>query len=132
MGTVVDIPLDSSQPDEAKAYLIQFDDSTSKSVLASDMPLLVVKPPVVDQPERDSQLPRFLQVGEKITFEHDGQYHKGYLGRKDGVYRFSYKRDPRCKHEEWGVPLPDLPHTWTELCVDGSLSPGHKAPSFLR
>ena len=70
------------------------------------MTLLVVKPPVMDESEQDSQLPQFLQVGEKITFEHDGQYHKGYHGRKDGAYRFSYKRDPRCKHEELGVTLP--------------------------
>ena len=55
-----------------------------------------------------------------------------YLGRKDGVYHFSYERDLRCKHEEWGVPLPNLPHTWIEFCIDGSLSPGHKASSFLR
>ena len=55
-GTVVDIPLDSSQSDEAKSYLIQFDDSTSRSVLASDTPLLVVKPPIVDESEQDSQL----------------------------------------------------------------------------
>ena len=96
------------------------------------MPLLVVKLPVVDDSERDSQLSQFLRADKKITFEHDGQYRKGYLGRKDGMYCFSYQRDPWCKHKEWGIPLPDLPHTtWTELCVDGSLSPGHKASSFL-
>ena len=132
MGTVVNIPLDPSQPDESKSYLIQFDDSTSKSVPASEMPLLIVKPPAVDEVAQDTHPPPFLQVGKKITFDHDGQYCKGYLGRKDGIYRFSYKRHPNSKHEEWGVPLPDLPHTWSELCVDGSLFPGHKASSFIR
>ena len=90
-GTVVDIPLDPSQPDESKSYLIQFDDSTSTSVPASEMPLLIVKPPVFDVAAQDTHLPSFLQLGKKITFDHDSQYCKGYLGRKDGVCRFSYK-----------------------------------------
>ena len=53
-GTVVDIPLDPSQPDESKSYLIQFDDSTSMSVPASEMPVLIVKPPVFEAAAQDS------------------------------------------------------------------------------
>lgn len=45
--------------------------------------------------------------------------------------RFSYKCHPNSKHKEWGITLPDLPHTWTELCVNGSLSLGHNASSFI-
>ena len=48
------------------------------------------------------------------------------------MYCFSYKRNPHCKHEEWGVPLPDLSHAWTEMCVDGYLHPVHKVSSFIR
>jgi hypothetical protein len=97
------------------------------------MPFVTIKPPVIiNGDNQDTLLPAFLQVGNKITYDHDGQFYKGYLGRKDGVYRFFYKRHPNVKREEWGVPLPDLPHTWTELCVDGILHPGHNASSFLR
>jgi hypothetical protein len=36
------------------------------------------------------------------------------------------------KHkEDWGVDLPNLPHTWVNLCVEGVLVPGHVAHSFL-
>lgn len=130
-GVVVDIPLDLSQPDESKSYLIQFDDSTSMSVPASEMHLLILKSPQVDEAAQDTHLPPFLQVGKKITFDHEGQFCKGYLGCKDGVRRFSCKRHPNSKHEERGIPLHDLPHTWSELCVGGSLSPGHNASSFI-
>ena len=115
-GTVVDIPLDSSQPDEDKSYLIQFDDSTTVSVPASDMPLLIVKPPAVDETEQNTLLPPFLQIGKKITYDHDGQYHKGYLNRKDRVYRFSFRRHPLSKHEEWGSPSWVSP-THGPICV---------------
>ena len=45
-----------------------------------------------------------------------------------GQHRLAHPDDS----EEWGVTLPDLPHTWSELCVDGILSPGHNASSFIR
>ena len=127
-GTVVDISVDTSQPDKAKSYLIQFDASSTKAVPISDMPFITIKPPVAaDGDDQDSLLPPFLQVGKKISSDHSGQFYKGYLGRKDGVYRFSFKRHPNVKREEWGVPLSDLPHTWTDMCVDGTLQPGHGA-----
>ena len=31
----------------------------------------------------------------------------------------------------WGVPIPDLQHTFAELCADGILYPGHNALSFI-
>ena len=31
-----------------------------------------------------------------------------------------------------GGPPPGPPHTWTQLCVDGTLSPGHSVSSFIR
>ena len=45
---------------------------------------------------------------------------------------FIYKCHPNVKHKEWGVLLPYLQHTWTELCVKGILQPGHNASTFLR
>ena len=99
----MDIPVDTSQPDEEKSYLIQFDDSSTKYVPISDMPFITIKPPVVTEDDnQDLLLPAFLQVGSKITYDCDGQFFKGYLGHKDGQYRFSYKRHPNVKQEEWG------------------------------
>jgi hypothetical protein len=77
-------------------------------------------------------LPPFLQLNSKITFDHDGQYHKGYLGQRDGVYWFSFKSHINKQKEEWGVPLPNLASTWVALCVDGILIPGHVSHTFIR
>jgi hypothetical protein len=130
----MNILLDPTVPDADKKYLVQFDDSTVLSVPLTDMPDLVPSrpSPIIDDDVQDTLLPKFLQLRSKITFEKDGEYHKGYLGKKNGIYRFVFKRHFNSKQEEWGVPLPDLSTTWTQLCVEGILQPGHQASSFLR
>jgi hypothetical protein len=50
-------------------------------------------------------LPPFLQLNSKITYEHDGHYHKGFLGIRNGVYRFIYKSHVNKHKEDWGVEL---------------------------
>ena len=133
-GTVMDIPLDQEQPDESKSYLIQFDDSSTVCIPLSLMPSLVPKPPsnVDNTGSTDSLLPPFLQINQKITYEHQGQYWKGCLGKSEGRYCFVYKRHPYSKNEEWGVNLHNLPITWVDLIRDGVFQPGHLASSFFR
>ncbi len=127
-GTVMDIPLD---PTISPHYLIQFDDGTTKSVPASKMSSLIPKPST-DPSDSSHLLPPFLRLNSKITYEHDGQYHKGYLSKsQDGVYRFSYKSHVNKKFEDWGVPLPNLTSNWHELCTKGLLLPGHVSNTFL-
>ena len=127
-GTVMDIPFDSTT---SPHYLILLDDGTTRSVPAADMASLIPKP-TIDATTTDHLLPPFLQLGSKITFEKDGQYHKGFLGQlSDGVYRFSFKSHINKKTEDWGIPLPNLPTTWQDLCLEGILIPGHHS-SFLR
>jgi hypothetical protein len=127
-GTVMDIPFD---PTSSPQYLIILDDGTSQAVLSKDMPSLIPKP-VHASPDSSHILPPFLQPGSKITFEHDGQLHKGFLGQsQDGEFCFSFKSHINKKSEDWGVPLPHLPSTWQDLCVDGILIPGHQSSSFL-
>jgi hypothetical protein len=94
------------------------------------MPSLIPKPaPVLS--DSTHLLPPFLQHGCKITYEHEGQLHKGFLGQSlDGVFRFSFKSHINKKSEDWGVPLPNLTSTWQDLCVDGVLIPGHQPSSF--
>ena len=128
-GTVMDIPFN---PELSPQYLIIFDDGTSRAVSSTDMPALIPKPATVSL-DSTYLLPPFLQPGCKITYEHEGQLHKGFLGQsQDGVFRFSFKSHINKKSEDWGVPLPNLPTTWQELCVEGVLIPGHQSSSFLR
>jgi len=129
VGTVMDIPFNSTASPQ---YLIVFDDGTTRAVLSKDMPLLIPKP-VYAEPDSTHILPPFLQPGSKITSEHDGQLHKGFLGQSpSGKFRFSFKSHINKKSEDWGVPLPNLPSTWQDLCVEGILIPGHQSTSFMR
>mmetsp|Transcript_44336 Transcript_44336/g.94371 ORF Transcript_44336/g.94371 Transcript_44336/m.94371 type:complete len:254 (-) Transcript_44336:686-1447(-) len=111
-GTVVDIPMDPTVPESERAYLVQLDSGQSVSVPVGDMPKYLPRRPtkaaVNADAAADAQLPSFLQVNQKITYEKDGEYHKGYLKKNGGLYRFVYKRHPLSKNEEWGVDLPDL------------------------
>ena len=46
-------------------------------------------------------LPPFLQPSCKITYDHEGQLHKGFLGQsQDGVFRFSFKSHINKKSED--------------------------------
>ena len=115
-GTVMDIPFptDVSDPNADIFYTVLFDNGTSASVPLSDMSSLVPAPPVdiATDNSQDSLLPPFLRLNSKITYEHDGRYHKGYLGKHDGIFRFVFKSHVNKRKEDWGVDLPHLPVTW--------------------
>ncbi len=135
----MDIPLHSDLNGSAM-YLILFDNGTSASIPLADMASLILRPPVSgDGPSTPSSdndsslLPLFLQIGSRITYEHDGEYHKGFLVHNTGgTYRFSFKTHFKKKSEDWGVDIPNLPFTWVNLCTEGILLPGHVAHSFIR
>jgi hypothetical protein len=87
-GTVVDIPMD---PTLSPQFLIQFDNGTTKSTPASKMASFIPKPQALPS-DSSHLLPPFIRLNSKITFEHEGQYHKGYLSKTPyGPYCFSYK-----------------------------------------
>jgi hypothetical protein len=117
-GTVIDIPLD---PNTTPHYLIQFDDSTTSItslVPANKMPLLIPKPDV-DMSDTSHLLPPFLHLNSKITYEHNRQYHKGYLTQSSTEnYCFSYKSHINKKNIDWSVPLPNLTSNWHKLCLE--------------
>ena len=135
-GTVMDIPLSGmvSDSSDAPQYTVLFDDGTTASVPLTDMAGLIPSPPVCDAivDASHTQLPPFLQLNSKITYEHEGQYHKGYLGVRNGIYRFMFKSHVNKRKEDWGVDLPDLLRNWVDLCVEGVLVPGHVSHSFIR
>jgi hypothetical protein len=137
-GTVLDVPL-SMAPSDSSSYQILFDNGTSASISLTDMPSLILDPPIpmsapVDSLSEDSfsLLLPFLSVNSWITYEHEGAYHKGFLTCKPcGVYHFRFKTHVKKKSEDWGVDLPNLPFNWADLCTEGVLVSGHVVHSFL-
>jgi hypothetical protein len=137
-GTVMVIPLHSN-PTGLAMYLNLFDNGTSASIPLADMVSLIPSPPIsgvglhkTSSDDDSSLLPPFLQVSNCITYEHDGEYHKGFLTHNTGgTYRFSFKTHVKKKSEDWGVDIPNLPFTWVDLCTEGVLLPGHVAHSFI-
>jgi hypothetical protein len=70
-------------------------------------------------------------LNSKITYEQEGQFHKSFLGKRDGVYRFIAKSHTNKCKEDWSVVLPNLPFSWVNMCVEGILLPGHVSHTFL-
>jgi hypothetical protein len=137
-GTVMEIPfpIDVSDSLEDKMdlpYTILFDDGTTASIPLSPMASLIPPPPITPTTTdgANSLLLPFLCLNSWITFKHEGQYHKGYLSKLNGIYWFSYKSHVNKRQEDWGVPLPNFPSTWVNLCAEGILIPGHVSHSFL-
>ena len=94
-----------SNPTGPAMHQVLFDNGTSASIPLADMASLIPSPPVSGDvistsstDDNSSLLPPFLQIGSCITFEHDGEYHKGFLVR-------NFKK----KSEDWGVDIPNLP-----------------------
>ena len=75
---------------------------------------------------KDSLLPPFLRLNSKITYEHDGQYHKGFLGIKDEMHQFVYKSHVNKCKVDWSVALLNLQTTWESVLI-----PGHVSHIFL-
>ena len=135
-GTVMDIPLPGAPLEDASAptYLIVFDNGSHAAIPLDEMASLIPPPPVDvgSSDSSDSLLPPFLRINSKITYEHDGQYHKGFLGKRDGCYRFIFKSHVNKRKEDWSVPLPNLVTSWVDMCVEGILLPGHVSHTFIR
>ncbi len=114
-------------------YTILFNDGTTASIPLFQMGSLIPPPPVTSTAAdgNNSLLPPFICLNSRITFKYEGCYHKGYLAQHDGVYCFSFKSHVNKRKEDWGIPLPNLPSTWVDLCVEGILVPGHLSHLFL-
>jgi hypothetical protein len=68
--TVMDIPID---PTALPQYLILFDNGSTKSIPARNMPSFIPKPQTTASNSASSHLlPPFLCVNSKITFDHEG------------------------------------------------------------
>ena len=108
-------------------YTILFNNGTSASIPLSKTTSLIPASLVNDATcdSQDLLLHPFLLLNSKITYEHDGQYHKGYLGKRDGIFHFIFKSHVNKCNKDWGLDLPNLPIIWVDMCVEGVLIPGH-------
>jgi hypothetical protein len=127
-------PNSPSEANLLQTYTILFNNGTTALVPLNKMAGLIPPPPVdvCDLDSCDSLLLPFLCLNLKIPYEHKGQYHKGFLGKCDGCFRFVFKSHINKQKEDWIVPLPNHPVSWVELCIEGVLLPGHVSYSFIR
>jgi hypothetical protein len=111
-GMVMDIPFPGMSADSPPcnlSYTVLFDNGSTASIPLQDMALLIPPPPVNPSSigdslsSQDSLLPLFLCINSKITYKHEGQYHKGYFTKHDSSYWFSFKSHINKKKEDWGV-----------------------------
>eukprot|EP00956_Cyclotella_meneghiniana_P005594 scaffold7180_cov50-Cyclotella_meneghiniana.AAC.3 len=77
---------------------------------------------------------RYLHQDAKITYEHDGTYHKGYLSYSEQTgFEFLVRRNSRSKKVDFRVPLPDFSQNGTTLLAEEKMLFGHTTvSSFLR
>ena len=136
-GTIQNIPLpsDADTTDKPTPYTIHLDDGT---IVEAQFHQLSDPSPTVS-PSNDTQsytnarisgLPHDLQPNSKVTFDHNGAFHKGYLVcSKDHGFSFEYRRHARATKPEWTVPLPNFILNWPNLLAEDLLFPGHSSIS---
>jgi hypothetical protein len=133
--TVMDVPFPSSGSSDESTYnyMVLFDNGTTALISLSEMASINLAPlvQVSASDSQDSLLPPFLQLNSKITYEHEGQFHKGFLGKLDGVYQFITKSHTNKRKEDWSIALPNFSFSWVDMCVEGILLPGHVSHTFL-
>ena len=75
----------------------------------------------------------WLQHGCKVTYDHDGEFHKAFIMiLADGTARFSCRRHKSPRIESGGMAPPNLVTQWSSLNCDNILHPTWNVSSFLR
>ena len=141
-GTIQNVPLPSNEStlDSTTTYTVLLDDGTTQDVQfhqlqdPSEKPTSLPTDPTTYTNTRISGLPHDLQPNCKVTMDHNGAFHKGYLVHDAATgFSFEYRRHPRASKPEWTVPLPNFLLNWPTLMADDVLFPGHSTvSSFLR
>ena len=139
-GTIRNIPLpsDDSTTDDPTKYTIQLDNGTTVEAdfhqLADPSKTSTTIDKVSYTNARILGLPHDLQPNSKVTFDHNGAFHKGYLiHSQEHGFSFEYCHHPQATYPEWAVPLPNFLLSWPTLMAEDLLFPGHSTvSSFLR
>ena len=96
-------------------YLLHHHDGSTITKTLVEMDKIVDSPinntqsvPHLSLPLIDS-LPTWLQHGSKVTYDHEGEFHKGFIMiLADGTARFSCRRQKSSRTKSWGVTLLNL------------------------
>ena len=110
-----------------------FTKKLSKRDKVADSPINKTRSvPTPSLPLSDS-LPIWLQHGCKITYNHDGEYHKGFIMiSDDGATHFSCQRQKSSRTELWGMALLNLVTEWPSLTCDNIIQSTWDVLLFLR
>lgn len=128
----------SESSPSSSSYVVHFDDGTSADVTYEDLISSMPEHSSTPAPDQSTNvfdgLPSFLQQDSKLTIDHNGAFHRGYLHYSpQGGFAFVHRKTSRSKRIEWTVPLPDLRQNWPTLLGDDTIIPGHgQISSFLQ
>ena len=113
---VSSIPIRTAEGDAVPdRYLLQHHDGSTvtKSLMEmdelADSPINKTRSSPTPSLPIITRLPAWLQHDEKVTYDHNGEFHKGFIQiTTDGAARFSCRRQKSSKTESWGVALPPI------------------------
>jgi hypothetical protein len=117
-------------------YTILLDDGTTIERKFEDLldPTESSEPAASDAVNPFAGLPSFLSEGSKITVDHNGAFHKGFIHHSPTLgFHVAVKRNLRSNKVDFTVPLPSFRQNWSSLVGDNVILPGHSTvSSFLR
>jgi hypothetical protein len=128
----------SSDPDSDSktTYTVLLDDGTTTEVPFEALidPVERSIPAGTDLANAYDGLPAFFSEGSKVTIDHNGSFHKGFMHYSpEGGFQVQIKRNLRSTKVDFAVPLPDFRQQWSSLVGDNIVIPGHSTvSSFLR
>eukprot|EP00956_Cyclotella_meneghiniana_P038057 scaffold148302_cov51-Cyclotella_meneghiniana.AAC.2 len=149
-GTIANVPLpyvpslvtntpSDTPDDQSTQYVVALDNGTTTEVDFTELTEQLPHSPTDKTSSSTASspfasLPYILQRNAKITIDHKGAFHKGYLDHTpEGGFQFVAKRAPNSKKHLWSVPLPDFSHQWYSMVAENVIIPGHSTvSSFLR
>jgi hypothetical protein len=117
-------------------YTVLLDDGTTTEILFEDLvnPMVSPSEAPTSTPNPFDGLPYFLSNGSKVTLDHNGAFHKGFMHYSpDAGFQFVVKRNLRSTKIDLSVPLPNFKQTWSTMVGEDILIPGHSTvSSFLK
>ena len=136
-ATVEAIVCPESKSNSEDNYVLCLDSGSAQEFYFPSLHEIVhPKSTSTDQTEakKKSTLPYWIADGNKVTMDHNREYHKGFIIRQDnGTYRFSVRLRGRSSQEILGVDLLNFVMDWQKILKDCIIVPGHSIiSSFLK
>jgi hypothetical protein len=148
-GTIQNVPMPSTNlipsantvlpgedGDHPNIYTILLDDGTTVERKFEDLldPTDSSPPSATDVVNPFAGLPSFLHEGQKVTVDHNGAFHKGFIHHSPSAgFHIAVKRNLRSTKNDFTVPLLNFRQNWSTLVGDNIVIPGHGTVStFLQ